>query len=747
MDNGSGRDGRGVVCVMRSCVLVMGILVAMGCGGGGGDGGIDTTVPEPDVVDVSGDVGLETVADVALEIGAEVTPEVVADMVDVMDIGPLPITVPVFGLIDPPPTGSVLPDEVEPCALYREEICVEGTSRRCEIYDSEAGDWATDPPAMTEQAFMFDRYYDLYHEAEGQAMDFRFTQAVPAGTPESEWSKPEYFRKYDGIGDASGWTGNAVWAAAARYRVTGTEADYERMVEKLRKAMFGYEMNAAPGMVIRSHFAMLPEGAPEPVGNWRKSISPYRDCSGNSGHFCYPIPEAYHDRLPGYYSEGVEIQGVHYETAPYFQGDASRDMYVRALPGLLLAYDLLGEGAEEDSLRDLMKTELSCTINRMKKGRIINLDAQPELKAALMTYLAGGNMHFDEGEQEALTAMNELIFYVMEQPHPGHPEEFDYSCPDGPPTEFDPAYELDAEDQFFLIDLAGLALAESGSPSVDQPIAWTQHVSVRGSDAIFMTQWALTAHYLVGGQQYLDFVETLMEEIDYSSSVLTYGALQLPKWCAPHFGPSLLYPSLYNVQARVDKAASPGFWNLMATAAMTEGKEKDLLGREDCFFGILYGRMVDETVDPDVDAFVGHHADVLATYGMDPNDKLEPDRNYPRNWIDNPDPEVPLEEIPEDDLALCTEPVSVMGIEVPSPGLEDDWPRAAEAIPLPKRVGGAFLWQMDPWMAKREYGGTGMDEQWPMLGLTAAYWVGRSDGVITEGDGLALGWRDTGACE
>ncbi len=70
-----------------------------------------------------------------------------------------------------------------------------------------------------------------------------------------------------------------------------------------------------------------------------------------------------------------------------------------------------------------------------------------------------------------------------------------------------------------------------------------------------------------------------------------------------------------------------------------------------------------------------------------------------------------------------------------------------DAIPLPKRVGGAFLWQMDPWMAKREYGGTGMDEQWPMLGLTAAYWVGRSDGVITEGDGMALAWRDLGACE
>jgi len=197
----------------------------------------------------------------------------------------------------------------------------------------------------------------------------------------------------------------------------------------------------------------------------------------------------------------------------------------------------------------------------------------------------------------------------------------------------------------------------------------------------------------------------------------------------------------------VDPDASPEFWKLMATAAMTEGRQKDLLGREDAFFGILYGRMVDQGVDPDMESYVSHFADLLTTYGMDPsNNKLEPDRSYPRNWIDNPVSDIPLEDISEEALAVCTEPTDVMGIEVPAPGLEDDWPRAVDAIALPKRVGGAFLWQMDPWMAKREYGGVGMDEQWPMLGLTAPYWIGRSDGVIHEGEGMALAWRDFGSC-
>ena len=36
-------------------------------------------------------------------------------------------------------------------------------------------------------------------------------------------------------------------------------------------------------------------------------------------------------------------------------------------------------------------------------------------------------------------------------------------------------------------------------------------------------------------------------------------------------------------------------------------------------------------------------------YGMNPDDKLEPDRSYPRNFVDNPDPDVPLEEIVDGD--------------------------------------------------------------------------------------------------
>jgi hypothetical protein len=84
-------------------------------------------------------------------------------------------------------------------------------------------------------------------------MDTNLAKIVPCGTAESEWSKPVCFERYDGYGDASGWTGTAARAAAARYRTTGTAADYERVLTKLEKAVFLYEVTNVPGLIARSH--------------------------------------------------------------------------------------------------------------------------------------------------------------------------------------------------------------------------------------------------------------------------------------------------------------------------------------------------------------------------------------------------------------------------------------------------------------------------------------------------------------
>ena len=711
------------------------------------DAGIDAATEEPDVGRDAAGPGSPDVADAAgpADLG-EHEPDAADAGGVAADQGP-PLEVPRFSAEPGPNPVAPLPEGLQSCGVIHQQECRDGQAWSCEIYNVVEGTWPDQVPRMTEQAFVFDRYYDLYHQANGQSRDLLFTQPVPAGTPESEWSRPELFRKYAAHGDSSGWTATALWAAAARYRVTGTQADYERMLGKLEAATFLYEVTDVPGLLARSHWAMLEQGAPEPRGHWGRAIVGWELGDGSDGHFSFPIAPRLHDRLPDYYRGEVVIDGVAYATTPRVQSDASRDMYVRGLPGVLLAYDMLGEGAREDRLRATLREELPCTLARMKKGRIINLQSNAEILEALASYFAGANLQTEEGDLD-FGSLDTLVFYALEQPHPQHPEAFDRSCPAGPPLEVAPARALAASAPPFLADLLMLGRREQRGGEV--PIAFSMHVTVRAADTLFITQWALTAHYLTGDERYLDFVAGMLEELPYEQTLRTFGALALPKYCAPHFAPSLAYPSLYNVLARVDRELYPRFWQMLSTVAVEEGRHKEMGQREDALFGVLYARMVDETTDPDAAGYVAHFVDLLATYGMNPDDPLEPDRNYPRNFVDPPHPEVPLEQIEPGDpeWTLCEEPTSLLGVEVPPPRIDGIPVRSVDPLPLHRRIGGTMLWQMDPWMVLREYGGVGMDEQWPMLGMFTPYWVGRADGVITEGEGLVLALKPLGQeCE
>ena len=151
-----------------------------------------------------------------------------------------------------------------------------------------------------------------------------------------------------------------------------------------------------------------------------------------------------------------------------------------------------------------------------------------------------------------------------------------------------PELDFDASDPLFLLDFAQLAMREQRGGPV--PIAFSMHISVRAGDVIFMTQWALTAHALTGDDAYLDFVSGMMTETDYWGALNLYGAFQLPKWCMSHYGPSLGYPSLYNLLARIDRTEHPIYWDAMARVAFSESRLKENGPREDAFFSHLAER-------------------------------------------------------------------------------------------------------------------------------------------------------------
>jgi hypothetical protein len=657
--------------------------------------------------------------------------------------------VPRFKAIWPEANESVLTESMTSCAIYRETSCIGDTKHECEIWDAGEGDWASDPDPMLEQMYWYDRYYDLYLNMEGQHADRYTTIPIAPGTPEEVWSDPAIFERYNGYGDAAGWSGMVLGSAAARYQETGTEADYLRMVDKFDSMMFFYEVTEIPGFLARSHYGRFQDEGIYAIGHPGKALGHYSDPVGN---FSYPLSDDILARLPSYYTEGVVVEGIQRDVWPVWQGDASRDMYVRSLPGIMLAYDLLKDDSEANRLRALAKEALPCTLNRMKKLRVINLQSNALLREFITLYLGGGRLRLDPGDID-LTSIDTIVGYVMEQPSPEHMELFDASCPDGPPMEVtDPNYELDASKPLVFMAKM-LALSERIDTSAEVPIAWILAPGVRGGDIAFMVQWALAAHYVTDDERYLEFVDTMMTEMEFWPIINTMGSFFNPKWCRPTFAPSLIYPTLWNLQARVDPAEFPDFWNQMGTAIFEEMKNKEVAGQGDAFFGVLYDYMVDTDIDPDKSEFINEMVAILAQteqYQAGPENKFDPRRNYPVLLHSDPPPDFNLEvEWPtQEDIDMCTEEVTLFGIVLFEGWIEDELPRAVDYLPMKWRVPGSMQFAMGPWMLERGYGGKAGRVTWPMQGLTRAFWTGRAQETITAGDGTALAWRDTGeACK
>jgi hypothetical protein len=661
---------------------------------------------------------------------------------DLAEAEAAPEPLPVFGPIVLPPATSLVPSTLESCPVYRRTSCAKGALRRCDLWDATAGAWAEHPDPWADQVFWYDRYFDLYHLMEGQQAEFLYTRKMAPGTPESEWGAPESFERYEGFWDSAGWTGTALQAAAARYAVTGTPADHDRMVDRMDAMMLQYEATGVPGLLMRCHYAMLEEGAPPPVGHPGKALVAHTPPANWEDH--NTIAPAYLARLPAYYRDGVEIGGKHYGVEAKWMGHASRDMYVRSLPGILLAYDLLGAGDREDRLREAVRRLVPCTLNRLKKLRIRSIQSNQDVRDAIAAYLGTGTLQLEPGDLD-LAALDTVYGYVMEEPKPEAPGAFDPTCPDGPPMDVDPAYDLDATADDFALTFVNMLLRANGQSDV--PIAWMLVPSARGTDALFMAQWALAGHYLTGDGRYLDWLARLIDEVAFWPVIDTMGSFRLPKWCRSHYGPSLAYPTFWNLQSRIDRATRPQFWHRLARAVKEEFRFKELVDANDAYFGVLYDGTVDDDADPDRSEWVGQMVDLLRETSQYPaTDPFEPRRSYDTDFLSNPPPGVAFETEPltPDQRAICEQPIEVFGVKLQAETIQDDRPRAKVGLPIRYRIGGPFQWQEDPYQMARSYGDRDGRTQWPMSCFSVAYWTGRMQGTFKDGEGLALAWRDTG---
>ena len=109
---------------------------------------------------------------------------------------------------------------IESCAVYQAERCQAGVLERCAVYDTQGSSFVQTVDPLLHRVLLYERWYDLYHQPDGQTVDRMFVAETLAGTPESTWGDPAHFARWAGAGDSAIWTGTVALTSRSRIRPT-----------------------------------------------------------------------------------------------------------------------------------------------------------------------------------------------------------------------------------------------------------------------------------------------------------------------------------------------------------------------------------------------------------------------------------------------------------------------------------------------------------------------------------------------
>jgi hypothetical protein len=633
-----------------------------------------------------------------------------------------------------PPTDRLEGSGVEGCALYREERCEGGQRQVCAVYDPSAGAFVETPDADLERVLDYERWYELYHSPDGQTAERDFVAETPAGTPEEEWGSLEHFSNYNGFGDSAIWTGVALNAFLLRYLETGTEADYQRMEDKVRALLLNFEVTGVDGYLARAHALQVESGAEKTDAHLVEYAS--------DDFRVRPIED------PGSI-EGLPEDYLAAGAAPIWRGNPSIDQYTGPMVALPAAWGLL----RDEGLKDDVTRHLTCYLKRLRRVEIINLQENPDAVAAVEALLGGGAVSLDEDDINFAELDTIVAYYLQQLNDESAAEDFEFGCPDTIATE--PELVIDASDDDFAVELVSFAL---NLASADLELAGgIDHLyapSVRGGDAVHLMHLAAMGWHFTGEQQYKDFLEReLVGQIRTVEVAGTAGALVLPSWCRSFYGDHI---------------------TIAPTWALTNLLEDSPL--RDAIVGVLAGEMWDKLAsnlgNAKFELMIGAAAgdDTIAAagaarvldFGGNGGVFHDPRRSYTVTWDEaveavGEDPVCPTEE----ERGRCEDGFEVLGVTIPGESITGECTGAQgecelstgcveaespSAIPVPQRPYTDFLWQRNPFELGKEYGAQGQSQS-PGLDLIESYWLARHYDLIGAGEGQVLAWEDMGACE
>ncbi len=753
--------GRRGPAAAASLLLTLGLSLGA-CGSSGSDG-------EPEAAPAAGDAllpdgsGTET----GPEPGPGAQPEPDIEELPEPDVDaevdaaeePLPelTLTPTLG----PPVELPLPEGVESCGLYLEERCDEASGARfqCDIFDSGAGAFDEDPDPLLRRTYLYDRWYDLYTSPDGQTVKRVLKSFTPGDTPEAEWGTTEHFDYYRGAGDAAIWTGVALNADIFRWQVTGSDADWERVLKKVRQVVRLFDVTGVPGYLARYHFLVLPSGSPKTEG----FIALYGE-PGDLDHSQMPIEEpATIEGLPSAYLEGLspEEGGAPVLGLPMWKGVVSIDQYTGPFVALPMVLPFL----EDEALVERITHHMTCYIKRLRRLEIRNLHQNPEALEGLSKLFGDGTLDLDPDDID-LTAQETIVGYYHEGLNSKNIESFDRSCPGEMALE--PTRVLDATSDEFFFEMFELGLdLDSKKQFREGQIDHFYAVNVRGADASHLMHMVALAYWLTGEEHYRSFLfEELVGNLSAIEVALTAQAFRAPRWCYKYYADHISYGTHWQFITMLPEGPLK---EAMVRVMHEEHWLKGLKPLNNAKFDVLYASVVPEEVaGEDRNHAIEEAAELLASFGgndLETGVLDSPRRDYlmPRQHVVDSLPESIDTVCPTaEERQQCEEPGDVLGIPLdgktisypcdgrPAECVMDDGlcveAIASEGLPVPLRPHGGFLWQLDPLRMGDAVPNPGT-EQSHGRDLAEPYWMARYYGYIPEGAGRLLAWRELGACQ
>ncbi len=752
--------GRGLLSALLAGLLV-GATTVVACGGTEGGGGED----DSSGADVSGGAEPEVVETAVEETAvADADDAQSADTEEVQEPEGPTWTFEVQVPLGQPPPDPAAATGRESCPIYLEERCKGGKLQRCSVWSSSeaaTGDGYEEPGSgsVVERTFLFERWYDLYHQPDGQTANRNLAGPTPPGTPEGEWG----FSGWDAIGDSAIWTGTGLHAYILRYLVTGTAADEERMLTKVRKALAQFDVTGVPGYLSRHHWLQLEAGGPQSDQHILKHGEPAK---GLRDHVVDSDLVDFQD-LPSIYQDGyVDEEGTVWEGTPMWHGKPSIDQYSGPFTAFAMAYHLMPEDLQERVVH-----HITCYLKRLKRMEIINLQENPDALDSLVALLSGPSAQLDEGDID-FQSLERIVIYYHAQLNSKNHADFDRSCPDTLELEADRIIDAVTDESLFEGAFQLYLDYEAEDVAQTEGIDHYYAVSISGPHALTLTWLGVLAYYLTGDEQYRSFVtDELLGELRALEVAYVTGAFILPRWCRKFYADHILFVPVWNLLTLLADGELKSQLQQVVEVELWQKVMHDVRNLE--FDGMYAATIPAEMASgrqQALEELVGDLGILGANTLSSGGPVADPRRSY------NLERQEVLDALPEDiepvcpsedQRAACEAGTDLFGIELPGATISyacdgrpaectmedglctEAW--ASAGLPADLRPYEGYMWEGGSPRIGRGFGADGA-QQSPGLDVIEPYWLARYYGFSQTGAGWVLAWQTLadppeGACE